>query len=46
MFLSMETEADREKERREKNMWGGGEQVVLGDHSAVASALKAWLSPH
>lgn len=30
MFLSMETEADREKERREKNMWGGGGAGRIG----------------
>lgn len=44
-FLSMETEADREKERRSGENVGaeGRKPVVLGDRSAV---FKAWLSPY
>lgn len=47
MFLSFN--ADREREEKKKKVVGGvkeRKQVALGDHSAVASALKARLSPH
>lgn len=43
-FLSMETEADREKERRSGENVGaeGRKPVILGE----ASVFKAWLSPY
>lgn len=50
MFLSFNADRDKQTETegrsREKVGDEGRKQVILGDHSAVTLAFKAWLSPY